>query len=273
MLIKLGENIRRWKPLPGKSLTPIDAVRAAWPNIVGVDVAKHCLPSEVRGEMLLVITRSGTWSQQLGFLEANILAEIARLDDDLKISELKFRVGKIAQQISPQRAKIQRAQTVKRHMTTLQPEVSLEEMVARARMQAEKKHNRRGPRCSRCAVSLEQGNLCAPCRDREAEARIHTVMRILSEAPWLSDEEIRRSAAHIRESDTATARRRLSTRWKRDLDRLERKKKFSAGEPERAIAVAYVVLMTGVPPDQLSRAITRYTLGPRVDMLLYGEFA
>ena len=76
----------------------------------------------------------------------------------------------------------------------------------------------------------------------------------------------------VSETEIEIARRRLATRWKSELDRLERKKIFSQGEPERATAVAYLLLQTGLAPDRITRSMIRYTLGPRLDTLLYGEF-
>ena len=270
MLIRLSDNIRGWKP-PVKSLAPIDAIRAAWVSIVGAEVAKHCQPSDIREKTLTVLTRSGTWSQQLGFLEANILAAIAQLDSATNITELRFRVGKIALQQTRQRTKLPRVQQTMRLSTAAPPEETLEEMLTRMKARAKVRQRARGPRCLRCGLALDQGMLCAPCRQVESEERTHVVMRALTEAPWLSDEDLRRTSARVRDTEITAARRMLLTRWKRELDRLERKKTFSRGEPERAIAVAYVLLMTGLTPDLLTRAIMRYTLGPRVDLMLYGE--
>lgn len=270
MLKKLGENLRQWKP-SAKSLTPIDLIRTAWVGIVGPEVARHCFPVEIRVETLLVVTRSGTWSQQLGFLETNILAAIAALDDVVSITELRFRVGKIAQQQAHPAVQPSRVQQALRLSTTPPEDASVHDMIARLKKQSAQRQKVRGPRCSRCMLMLDSGSICAPCRQREREERIHSAMRALTEVPWLKDDDLRHSCARIGDDELAAARRNLASRWKRELDRLEKKKTFGRGEPERVTAVSYALLVTGLDPDCLTRAITRYTLGPRLDTLLYGE--
>lgn len=270
MLKQLGGYVAQWKP-PRKSAMPLDSLRVAWSQIVGADIAKHSFPNELRGDVLTVLTRSGTWSQQLAFLEADILQGIARLDLGVPVVALRFRVGKIAQLTPSRRAKPRPIQQRLKLETPLPADATLEEILTRLKERSSAVRRLRGPRCARCTLRIERGRLCAPCRSAERQERINRVLRIFIEVPWLSDEEVRASLGAVNADEIACARRTLLDRWRSELIDLERREAFARGEPERAIAVSYVLLETRVSPDRITRAIQRDSLGPGLVALLYGE--
>ena len=273
MLTRLSQQLDIWKPAKAV-LAPLDVVRAAWVNVVGTEVAQHSLPAEIHGETLTIFTRSGTWNQQLGFLEETLLKKLSELALPVSITSLRFRVGKITQQLQRQKRRAKSVQQVLRLQSPARANESLEDLLLRLRARAQVLREKRGARCSRCQVALPpRGRICAPCAHALSQERLYRIMRLLREAPWLSDEELQQSGNRLQAEEIATARATLLSRWRRELDVLERKCTFRRGEPERATAVAYVMLATGLPPDRLTRAITRYTLGPRLDALLYGETA
>jgi hypothetical protein len=270
MLKRLGASVAEWKP-PRKSAMPLDTLRVAWSQIVGAEVAKHSFPSDLRGDVLTVLTRSGTWSQQLGFLEANILQGVEQLGLGVPVAALRFRVGKIALMTPIRSARPRPTQQRLRLETPLPANATLEEILARIKERARVARRQRGPRCARCALRVERGRLCAPCRSNDRQERINRVLRIFTEVPWLGDDEVRASLGAVNADEIAYARRILLDRWRSELIGLERREAFAPGEPERAIAISYVQLETRLPPARMTRAIARDSLGPALDALLYGE--
>ncbi len=64
-----------------------------WPEIVGPQVAEHCRPKGLRGDVLELEVDSPVWSQQLQLRKTELLAKLAdRLGPDAP-RELRFQVG------------------------------------------------------------------------------------------------------------------------------------------------------------------------------------
>ena len=58
----------------------VGGVEGRWPQIVGVDIAAHCVPEEFEAGRLTVRTDSTAWATQVRMLAPSLLA---RLNDDL----------------------------------------------------------------------------------------------------------------------------------------------------------------------------------------------
>jgi predicted nucleic acid-binding Zn ribbon protein len=58
----------------------IGGVEGRWAEIVGIEVAAHCVPEEFDGGRLTVRTDSTAWASEVRLLAPNLLA---RLNDDL----------------------------------------------------------------------------------------------------------------------------------------------------------------------------------------------
>lgn len=64
-----------------------------WPEIVGSQVAEHCRPKGLRGEVLELEVDSPVWSQQLQLRKTEILAKLAERLGPEAPRELRFQVG------------------------------------------------------------------------------------------------------------------------------------------------------------------------------------
>ena len=262
MLKPLRDDLRAWRP-SGKSLSAIDAIRAAWASIVGIETARHCTPAEISGTTLVVLTRSGSWSQQLGYLETRILESVVELAATSSVTALRFRVGRL--QTLTQSTKVSTPAHVQSRMrlaAALEPAETLDELRERMRVHVARRAVERGPRCGRCKMRMDVGRFCAPCRSVLAEERLAAVLRLLSEMPWLSDAQLAETLGRMDPREAKRAREILATRWQAQLERLRRKKKFERGEPERATAVAYVMLQSGFSPDRLTANDRTTCAGP-----------
>ena len=64
-----------------------------WKEVVGPEMARHCQPVRVQGNLLEVSAGSGVWAQELRFRQEGILAGLqARLGEQAP-AELFVRVG------------------------------------------------------------------------------------------------------------------------------------------------------------------------------------
>jgi predicted nucleic acid-binding Zn ribbon protein len=68
-------------------------IGARWEEVVGQQVAAHCRPLGIRGEVLELEVDSPVWSQQLQLRKPELLAALARVFGDDAPRELRFRVG------------------------------------------------------------------------------------------------------------------------------------------------------------------------------------
>lgn len=68
-------------------------IGAQWTDIVGAQVAAHCRPLGIRGDVLELEVDSPVWSQQLALRKTDILAKLEeKLGPDAP-RELRFQVG------------------------------------------------------------------------------------------------------------------------------------------------------------------------------------
>jgi len=68
-------------------------IGAQWEDVVGVQVAAHCRPLGLRGDVLEVEVDSPVWSQQLQLRKPELLAALERRFGTDAPRELRFQVG------------------------------------------------------------------------------------------------------------------------------------------------------------------------------------
>jgi predicted nucleic acid-binding Zn ribbon protein len=68
-------------------------IGAQWEKVVGAQVAAHCRPLGLRGDVLEVEVDSPVWSQQLQLRKPELLAALERVFGSDAPRELRFQVG------------------------------------------------------------------------------------------------------------------------------------------------------------------------------------
>ena len=68
-------------------------IGARWEEVVGPQVAVHCRPLGIRGEVLELEVDSPVWSQQLQLRKPELLAALERVFGKDAPKELRFQVG------------------------------------------------------------------------------------------------------------------------------------------------------------------------------------
>lgn len=89
------------------SVAKAHRIGQVWTQAVGEQIAAHCRPVGVRGEVLELVVDSPVWSQQLALRKPELLAALARALGGDAPRELHFAVGYVrgaAAQIAAQTA-------------------------------------------------------------------------------------------------------------------------------------------------------------------------
>ena len=76
-------------------------IGAAWEQAVGAQVAAHCRPLGLRGDLLEVEVDSPVWAQQLQLRKPDLLAALARELGADAPAELRFQVGYARRRAQP----------------------------------------------------------------------------------------------------------------------------------------------------------------------------
>jgi hypothetical protein len=254
----------------GRPLDPLVSVIGAWEGIVGREIAQNTRPQQLVGGTLIVVTSSSAWSQQLAFLEPSVLEALGALPESCRVGRLRFRVGRVQPRGSPRPVGVGRPAPAARRPTDPHDDLGDPDPVARLRERIARANSQATAHCGSCGVGLEGGTSCAPCAFAERRNRLQRAGRLMYETPWLGFEAIATHSGGLDQRDCEEVRRELLRRWWELLARAERTGRLRSDGFERRIASSYLLLQSGLEPDQVSRAAMRNLLGDRLEALLFG---
>lgn len=258
VLVALGGVLDGWRPKPGPGSDPLVAVRAAWLDLVGADVARAAQPVAIERDTLIVLTGSSAWSAQLAFLEPQIVRGLQALPETRELTRLRFRVGKLRRpRAGAEGPRGPRSASGGGEREA--PAQTLDDALARLRRTVDLRRAAHqaggGAFCAACAAAVDAGTaLCRPCRDQAERERRLACERLLFEAPWLAPEEVLNLVAGLSADDYDAIRRRLLRSWWDELRRAH--KLFGLRQPLdrrrlRKLASSFVLLETRIDPNRL----------------------
>ncbi len=262
----------------GNQLQPLSAdpllyIRAAWSSVVGDDVAANSRPQEIAHGSLLVLTRSGAWSQQLSFLSDRIL-DALRVHAGVELERLRFRVGRL-QQTAPNFGPSRPARRVRRDKR--EPVETLKAAFERFREDVEAFKRAKTvagwKQCMRCGARNvpESGPFCVPCANAKSQERDASVARLLFEVPWLGYAGIAPLVEDLTQREYQAIRQRLLRRWHDALERVRRTGGKALTSRDRLIASSYVLLKSELDPERIVPAVVRDLLGDELHDIFYGK--
>lgn len=272
MLKSLRQALASWTPQRGKD-DALAAVEAAWANVVGDEVARNSRPIRLAGDALVIATRSSAWSEQLSLLGDRILAALSQRFGLQKVRKLRFRVGTLAAHASPRRAVRGIVAAPRNGARRRAVSQSIEESVARFRsdvLRARRANMARGSKeCTACASLIAPDrSLCVACENRTTQERERLVSRLLFDVPWLGYAGIAAVVGGLEREEYEAIRRRLLARWWTILERARRAQRFSRSGRERLVASSYVIVASGLEPENIAPATIRNVLGDELAELL-----
>lgn len=276
MLRPLRAAVEGWKPGTSITADPLTSLTAAWPTIVGADVAKNSRPLEIARDTLVIATRSSAWSQQLSFLSERVLSVMRVRDLAPHVDRLRFKVGKLPG-VGGRGVARPRLTHEKRRTRTIDSAATAAEAVERFRadvVAAERAKADAGWKtCFRCGVRIapNAGSHCIPCFNAERERRAAVVSRLLFDVPWLGYDGVAALVAGLLPAEYEWIRRRLLGKWWEALSRVRRSKRTVMTQRERLIASSYVLLKSGIDPERVGPPIVRELLGDEMHDLIYGN--
>jgi len=270
---KLRSALDAWTPT-GEQPEPVVALRAAWSEIVGEEIAKNSRPHELERNALLVVTRSSAWSQQLAFLSERIVANV-RERTGHPIDKVRFRVGRLTAERSA--APARRSVRVKRVVDHRPPVETAQEALARFREDVQRAQRAKAAagwkECLQCGVRIAPaaGRFCAPCSNAWSQGRSEQVARLLFDVPWLGYAGAVGVVEGLTQHEYEAIRRKLLATWWETLQRIRREKRRRLSTRERLIASSYVLLKSGLDPERIAPAVVRDLLGDELHHLIYGN--
>ena len=274
-MLRLGSVLDAWRPKPGAGSDPLVAVRSAWVELVGADVARAAQPVAIERDALVVLTASAAWSHQLAFLEPEIVRGLRLLPEARELARLRFRVGKLRRPV-PIR---QGPGGPRRSAGEAAPEPAartLDDALARLRRTVERTrtaHRAAGGRfCALCEGPIDAGPTCRPCRDDEDRRRRFACERLLFEAPWLASEEVLALVSGLTPEEYDRSRRRLLQAWWDEMWRANKLHKLRQPLDRvrlRKLASSFVLLETRIDPLRLEMdsAVRKNALGELYDFV------
>ncbi len=269
----LSAAIASWEPGIREPADPLDAMRAQWPAIVGQNVAAHSRPEQIVRDALLIVTRSGAWSQQLSFLNETILQAL-QTRTGVHVQRLRFRVGRLN---APSPVPARTPRQVRRARTDVRgPAPTLRSALERFQsdvVAAQRAKARAGwKECNRCGVRIVPiaGPFCTPCENARVQERDARVARLLFEAPWLGYAGIAPLTERLTPQEYAAIRLRVLRHWRDALERIKRAGR-AHGTRDRMIASSYVLLKSELDPERIAPVVVRELLGDELHDILYGN--
>jgi Dna[CI] antecedent, DciA len=271
---KLSDALSGWAPgdapVPAE---PLLLLQAAWPDIVGAQVAKNSHPARIAAGTLLITTRSSVWSHQLSLLTEHVLQAVSARLPSAEVKQLRFRVGSVpARRDEPPGRR--RAVRVRGSLER-PPSGSSDEALARFRKEVEQsqraKRSEGWKACIGCGVLVapDAADLCPTCSAARVKERGEAVARLLLEAPWLGYAGTAALVSGLREVEYEGVRDQLLSRWWEVLVRVRAAKQLSRDGRERLVASSYVLLKSKIPPEEIKPATVRSILGDELHDLIY----
>jgi len=272
---RLGDALGEWRPAGGAAHgDPLAAIRAAWPGIVGADVARSAQPASLAGNALVIVTASSAWSHQLAFLEPQIVHALRELPEARALERLRFRVGAVRAPRGAAAASARRRglRIAGGAASPAMPPQTAEAALARFRAAVERARAAHlaagGAFCPACGAFTETERACVPCADGARAARFGAAERLLYEAPWLSADAVLALVPELSASEYDRCRRRLLRGWWDEM-RLAQRRSAVRGAPApdrrrlRRLASSYVLLETRIDPNllEMDGPIRRNALG------------
>lgn len=273
-MLKLAHAISSWKPAEVSAREPIVLLEACWSEIVGEQVAQNSHPARITGDALSIVTRSSAWSNQLSLLSEHVVRAVNARLPGARVERLRFRVGALPRRASAAPARTRRPQP--RDVGPHAPASSAAEALGRFREEVER--NGRAKRsagwqpCAACGVLVAPGaGECAACVAAGARDRSEAAARLLFEAPWLGYAGTAALVSGLKRGEYERIRSQLLSRWWGLLVQARDAKRLSRGGRERLVASSYVLLRSGIPPEEILPATVRSVLGDELHDLIYRE--
>ncbi len=184
-----------------------------WKDIAGSQLKGKVFPLRIRGNVLFVAAMSASWAQEASFFRDRILDNISREIGDDVVEEIRIEVrgsGNISSEMEIKRPEEQDRQNRLKSTPSIDicgefdlpaEELDMEDLLKRLRRVDEKmkkwRHKQGWPLCQQCGLAFppdlrngESDDICPICRRYSHEENIPDVRRLVSEAPWMSTEEL-----------------------------------------------------------------------------------
>ena len=300
-----------WQPagertLPGSELGALDA---AWPDLVGEDVARRTRTAGFRDGTLTVLTPSSAWSHQLTFLAPTILERLRARCPSVAVRRLRFSVATgrsrallagtgigsgargrahaAGQSTRPHARGIAKSRRAHGHAgaDALDAAAAAGEdpsvWLARLRQEQRRLDERRAQSgwlrcrsCGRWVRAAADPATCAVCAEDARRASDGRIARVLAQAPWLSTSDVVRELPEAHPRAVERVRRTLRTSWQQQMHNARaRLRQGVLHAADRVIAWSYAMLLTSSPQPDISQPVLTGVVGQAWADALMGQMS
>lgn len=92
--VDVASRLTRYTRVPGGARSEIGRLRAAWPEVVGEDVARQAVIVRLsRAGVVAVACASGAWAQELSLRSERLLSSLTRAVPDVTVTGIRFVIG------------------------------------------------------------------------------------------------------------------------------------------------------------------------------------
>jgi hypothetical protein len=254
-------------------------------------VARRTRTGRIRDGTLTVYTAGSTWSHQLTFLAAGIVAALLERCPESGVRRMRFVVatGRTKALLDGLAAPSGRSKVKPRSDEHDEPDsahAAVEDdpgailvRLRRRQHSLDRRRERDGwARCAGCGSwrppTKADERACAVCLDEARRAADNRIERVVTGAPWLRREHI---ASHVPDADEVgydRVRRRLLARWEEHMHAAHRRlRRGELQAADRVVAWSYLMLLSGLQQHVIGRAVVADVLGKEWTDALVGPAA
>ncbi|MGM0501540.1 MAG: DUF721 domain-containing protein [Bacillota bacterium] len=250
-----------------------------WSRVIGKDIQEHTEAKYFDRGTLFVNVDNSSWAHQLLFMKQNLMEKINNKLDEELVTEIRFKVGHITKEdcdfSKEYKNETKKIELNPEEETKLQQTAesiaddNLKAKFLNLLMESKKtnkwRKNNDWKECPECSVLIPDfKSKCSICELKEGkEELVKKIEQSLYQNPWLSYNKLATNYPQLNEDDFNVIKDNLAARLEEKLDEML----VLALEDQidkqklRVLIQNYVMLETGVDPDNLTDRLIKKIIG------------
>ncbi|AGB40043.1 putative RNA-binding protein containing Zn ribbon [Halobacteroides halobius DSM 5150] len=248
-----------------------------WSQLIGDKIGAHTQAKYINCGVLFVTVDNSTWAHQLLFMKKNLIQKINQKMGQQIVKEIRFQVGKLnkeAVQDFSDSDPLEDIELTSNELNKLQEITNQVEdseirdkffnlLINDQKRKKWQKINDWHP-CPDCSVLISpEEDKCYICQTKEKRVNTKEVKELLVSSPWLSYQEIIDYFPQLSKDDFQLVKQEMIEELEVKIDNLTIQvlKSEINQQKLRVIFQKYVMLETGVTPDNLTDRLIKKIIG------------
>ncbi len=250
-----------------------------WSEVIGKKIRAHTQATYVNQGVLFVNVDNSAWAHQLLFMKEEFINKINRLLKAEFIKDIRFRSGqissteedikKITKDINLKKIDLNSKETKKlEDISNLIADKELKEKFHNLLLIDKKmkkwKENNNWKYCSECSTLIPpERKKCSICQLKEEKSNLKELEKVLIDTPWLNYRLVLNNYPNLLEEEFEMIKNNLTKKLKKKIDELipQVLKKEIDSQQVKVLIQNYVMLETGISPDNLNNRLIKKVIG------------